>query len=52
VRRRVFKEVLLMTLARASSSDSNVSAVEVQTVQRIIQRVIGEEVSQEAAEEQ
>lgn len=44
-RRKVFKEALLMTLARASSSDSNVSAVEVQTVQRIIQRVIGEEVS-------
>lgn len=41
----VFKEALLMTLARASRSDTNVSPVEVDSVRRIVQRVTGEEVS-------
>ena len=39
------KEVLLMTLARASSSDSNMSPVEVDTVQKVLKDVIGEDVS-------
>ena len=43
--RQVFKEVLLMTLARASHSDANVQTVEVETVQTILQRVTGEEIS-------
>ena len=41
----LLKEVLLMTLARASSSDANIDHVEVDTVQSIVQRVTGEEVS-------
>lgn len=44
-RRRVFKEALLMTLARASHSDANVSPVEVESVRQIVQRVTGEEIS-------
>ncbi len=44
-RQQVFKEALLMTLARASDSDENVNPVEVETVQDIVMRVIGEEVS-------
>ena len=39
------KEVLLMTLARASSADSNINPVEVHTVQEIIKRLTGEDVS-------
>lgn len=44
-RNQVFKEALLMTLARASDSDENVSPVEVETVQELVMRVTGEEVS-------
>jgi len=44
-RANLFKETLLMTLARASDADSNVSPVEVETVQTIVQRVTGEAVS-------
>ncbi len=44
-RHQVFKEALLMTLARASDSDENVSPVEVETVQELVMRVTGEEVS-------
>lgn len=39
------KEVLLMTLARASSSDSNTNPVEVDTVQRVLKEVTGENIS-------
>ena len=39
------KEVLLMTLARASSSDSNMNPVEVDTVQMVLKEVTGEDVS-------
>ncbi len=44
-RRGLFKEVLFMTLARAADADSSVSAVEVETVQRIMQRETGDDVS-------
>lgn len=40
------KEALLMTLARASSSDTNINPVEVSSVQRIIRDAIGEEVTE------
>ncbi|MFL2547244.1 MAG: TerB family tellurite resistance protein [Candidatus Rariloculaceae bacterium] len=41
----LFREVLLMTLSRASSSDSNTHPVEVETVQKIIEKATGEEIS-------
>lgn len=44
-RQQLFKEALLMTLARASNSDANVSPVEVDSVQEIVRRETGEEVS-------
>ncbi len=43
--RELFREVLLMTLARASSSDANIAPVEVETVQAIVERTVGEPVS-------
>ena len=42
---QLVKEVLLMTLARASSSDSNTNPVEVATVQRVLKEVTGDDVS-------
>ena len=44
-REELVKEVLLMTLARASSVDANIHPVEVKTVQRVIKEVVGEDVS-------
>lgn len=44
-RQQLVKEVLLMTLARASNSDTNMHPVEVTAVQKIIKQVTGEEVS-------
>lgn len=41
----LFKEVLLMTLAHASSSDSNIDPVEVETVQKIMKEYTDEVVS-------
>ena len=41
----LFKEVLLMTLARASSSDANIQEIEVERIQEIMQRETGEEFS-------
>ena len=41
----LFAEVLLMTLARASSSDSNTHPIEVETVRKIVLAATGEEVS-------
>jgi uncharacterized tellurite resistance protein B-like protein len=41
--KELFKEVLLMTLARASSSDSNILNVEVESIQGILKRETGEE---------
>ncbi len=45
-RHHLFKEALLMTLARASHSDANVSPVEVETVRKIVERVTGEKVTE------
>jgi len=45
IRKELFKEVLLMTLARASSSDSNIHEIEVESIQGILQRETGEEFS-------
>ncbi len=41
----LYKEVAVMTLARATASDTNIKPVEIDTVCDIIERVIGEEVS-------
>ena len=41
----LFKEVLLMTLARAADADINIQAVEVERVQQIIKEHTGEDVS-------
>ncbi len=43
-KQELFKEVLLMTLARATSADTNTKAVEVETVQRVLGQVLGENV--------
>ncbi len=43
--KELFKEVLLMTLARASSSDSAIHAIEVESIQGILQRETGDEFS-------
>ena len=45
-KQELFKEVAVMTLARATASDTNIKPVEVETVRLIIERVIGEEVSE------
>ena len=39
----LFKEVAVMTLARATASDTNIKPVEIETVRLIIERVTGEE---------
>ena len=41
----LFKEVLLMTLARATSSDANIDPCEVETVQDILKEETGDEFS-------
>ena len=41
----LYGEVLLMTLARASSSDANIHPVEIQTIQQIMQRETGQELT-------
>jgi uncharacterized tellurite resistance protein B-like protein len=38
----LFKEVAVMTLARATASDTNIKPVEIETVRLIIERVTGE----------
>ncbi len=43
--KELYTEALLMTLARASSSDANIHAVEVESIQQIMQRETGAEVS-------
>lgn len=45
-RQQLFKEVLLMTLSRASSADANIDPCEIGTIQRIINDTLGEEVSE------
>lgn len=44
-RETLFKEALLLTLARAADADTIVRAVEVKTVRKIVQRETGEDVS-------
>ncbi len=41
----LFKETMLMTLSRATSSDSNIDPAEVDTVQSVLKQKIGDEVS-------
>ncbi len=41
----LYGEALLMTLARASSADANIDPAEISTIQGIIKRETGEEVS-------
>ena len=41
----LFKEVLLMTLARATSSDANIDPCEVETVQSILKEETGDDFS-------
>ncbi len=43
--KELFREVLLMTLSRASSSDANIAPVEVETVKAILEKSTGEEIS-------
>ena len=43
--KELYTEALLMTLARASSADANIHAVEVESIQQIMQREAGAEVS-------
>lgn len=43
--KELFKEVLLMTLARASSSDTSIAHVEVESIQGILKRETGDEFS-------
>ncbi len=45
IKKTLFAEALLMTLARASSADANIHAVEVESIQQIMQRETGDEVS-------
>ncbi len=42
---QLVKEAAVMTLARATASDSNIKSIEVDTVARIIERITGETVS-------
>lgn len=42
----LYKEVLLMTLARATSSDANIDSCEVSTVQKILEAHTGEQFSE------
>jgi uncharacterized tellurite resistance protein B-like protein len=44
--KKLDREVLLMTLARASRSDTNVSPVEVGVIQRAIKQATGEDLSE------
>ncbi len=41
-----YREVLLMTLARASRSDANIHPVEIETIQQIMQRETGQELTE------
>jgi uncharacterized tellurite resistance protein B-like protein len=43
----LYKEVLLMTLARAATSDTNMHPVEIASIQEIMQREIGEDISEQ-----
>ncbi len=43
-RRGLFREVLLMTLSRATSADANIDTAEVDTVQRILKKTLGDDI--------
>lgn len=43
----LFQEVLLMVLARASSSDSSIQSIEVQTIQNIVERETGNAITEQ-----
>ncbi len=43
--KELYREVLLMTLARASSSDANIDPVEIETIQQIMQQETGQELT-------
>jgi len=45
-KKELFKEVAVMTLARATASDTNIKPVEVETVRVIIEQVIDEQVTE------
>ncbi len=44
-RHDLVREAMVMTLARVTKSDSNIEAVEIETVQRVIKDKLGEEMS-------
>ena len=45
-RRELFKEVALMVLARATSSDTNIRCVEVTSVQQVLKEITGDDFSE------
>ncbi len=44
--KELYREVLLMTLARASNSDANIHPLEIETIQQIMQRETGQELTE------
>jgi len=44
--KELYREVLLMTLARASRSDANIHPLEIETIQQIMQRETGQELTE------
>ena len=44
-KKQLFKEAALMTLARATSADTNIQRVEVEAVQQILKNTTGEQIS-------
>ncbi len=44
--KELYREVLLMTLARASNSDANIHPLEIETIQQIMQRETGRELTE------
>ncbi len=44
--KELYREVLLMTLAQASRSDVNIHPVEIETIQQIMQRETGQELTE------
>ncbi len=42
----LYREVLLMTLARASNADGNIHPVEIETIRQIMQRETGQELTE------
>ncbi len=44
--KELYREVLLMTLARAANSDANIHPAEIETIQQIMQRETGQELTE------